>query len=138
MWDALKDCMNSFLGAVALFLSLFFIPEIRRKKLFIFGVSILCAGLIWLGIDKISRDIQKDRNHEQQRQLDSLQIVSLKSDIKSLSESYKKDTTRFADFKKQLESDFHIKDSGNIPVQIHNYKPIFNTHINKADRVKIG
>jgi|GEM_PF-3844807 len=129
--DIIKDYLNAFLGALAIFLSLVFIPEIRAKLKYILGVLVICSLLVWLGIDKIHRDDRKDATAERKRKEDSAVINRINSLLQA-------DTARFSDFKRKLEKDFHIKDSNNTPVQIHNYKPTFNTHIDKAENVKIG
>lgn len=131
MWDLSKDYLNAFLGALVIFLSLFLIPEIRAKRKYIAGIIILCCLLIWLGADKIARDNRKDEAAENRRKSDSAAINRINAILQA-------DTAAFSDFKKKLEKDFHIKDSGNTPVQIHNYMPVFNTHIEKAKEVKIG
>jgi len=129
MWNDIKDYMNAFLGIVALILPFLFIPEIRKSwkyKLFVFICTII---LFWLGYDKINRDKTKDSVSEKRNVEDSTKISNI-------SNNYAKDTSRFSDFKKELESKYHIFDSANKPVQINNYK--INTHIDKAETVNIG
>lgn len=133
MWDITKDYMNSFIGIAILLVPLIreWIKSANRSKSYISFLVICCIGLLALGIDKINRDNKKDSINEKRRSSDSTKLDAI-------SNSYAKDTARFSDFKKKLEMDFHIKDSANAPVQIHYYKPVYNTHINKADKVSIG
>jgi len=125
MRDTIVDYLNSFLGIGLLILPILLMPEIRKSKKYIIFVVIASILLFWVGCEKTKRDNKKEAKHEQQRTEDS-------ANLNSISTNYKNDTTRFNDFKKKLENDFHIKDSANAPIQIHNYKPIINTHINKA------
>lgn len=129
MWDTIKDYLNFLLGAVFLLVSIIFIPEIKKfRPLFVVIILVLVA----LGIDKYNRDNTKDGTNEQRMVTDSLKMYHMDSTITSVSNSYKQDTSRFSDFKRQLYSEFHIRDSANKPIQITNY-----THINKATTVDI-
>ena len=134
MWDVSKDYLNALLGAAFLLTSIILIPEVRKKRKYIVFVIFGIVVLTILGIDKINRDRRKDIANEKKAKDDLARINSLDSSLREINISYKSDTSRFSDFKKNLESDFHIRDSANKPVPVQ----IYNTQINKAENVKIG
>jgi hypothetical protein len=134
MWDLIKDYTNAFLGAIALLLSLIFIPEIRNSKKNIFFVLLVCIMSTFLGLDKLKRDNCKDVRNQTRTLKDSETIQNINSTLSFMSANYKRDTVAFADFKKEMMTKFHIKDENNSPVKIDNY----NTYIDKAGPVHIG
>ena len=131
MWDITKDYMNAFLGAIALFLSIIFIPEIKQKVKYVVGIIILIGILIWLGCDKIERDDRKEALNDQRRADDSVKFQKLSFKLDTISNSYRSDTDRFTDFKKKLETDFKIRDSANRPVKE------INIHAQKVETMNI-
>lgn len=137
MWDTIKDYMNSLLGAIALLLSLIFIPEIKKYK---FLIIIFSALLAILGIDKLYRDnneknINNKRNaqNEKRSKEDSATIRALYSNIKDLSDGRKHDSEIFKKFTDTLEVKFHIMRN-----PINNQPVKYNTYINRAEKVQIG
>jgi hypothetical protein len=129
--DTTQDYMNAFVATFLVILSFLIIKEIRQsvaKSIFFIIVGIFS---FWLGCNKIKRDNRKDALNESRHAADSVRLDTIIN-------NYKADTTRFSDFNRKLETEFHIKDSLGNPVQIHNYKPTFNTNIGKANEVKIG
>jgi hypothetical protein len=134
--DAIKDYMNSFLGIIAIILPLLFIPELKKSKWYIIFCIVSGLILLWLGIDKISRD-GKDRSINDKRRIaDSITISKLNINVNSLAKTIKKNTESDSVFKKELRSKFKIVDSANMPVSIDNRHTNY-THISKADKVDI-
>jgi len=137
-WEQTKDYMNSLLGAAFLLISILAIPEIRKKLKYLIPVIIGVILLAWLGIDKIRRDNRTQDKYAQKVTSDSIALAKLQAAQDELLNNYRNDTTRFGDFKKKLETRFGIKDSANSPINIQNYRPIYNSNIKKADVVNIG
>ena len=134
MVDSIKDFGNSFLGAFGLLLSLVFISEIKRKKIYVAFVILLCILLTWLGVDRTRRDDNRDAATEKGRIDDSITIKKIDSTLKVVSARYNSDTLSFGAFKRELLNKFHIADKNNNPVKVENY----NTYIEKAGPVHIG
>ena len=61
--DTIKDNMISFLGAFTLLLSLIFIHEIRKSKVYLTIVTVVIVALTWLGLDKIKRE-KRESTHQ--------------------------------------------------------------------------
>lgn len=116
----IQDYISAFIATCLVILSFIFLKEIRKS--FFLIILFIAIGIfsLWLGISKINRDNEKERINEQRRLADSVRFHNMESTIILISENYKKDTSRFSDFKKQLENKFHIKDSGNIPIKTVN------------------
>jgi len=138
MWDFAQDVLSLFIGGIFLFLSLFFVPEIRQKRRNVSVIIFLCVLTFLLAYSKLRRDNKKDEISKNRMREDSITIHRLDSNLQTVLSNRKLDSSDFSEFKKKLERDFHIRDSANNPVHIRNYKPIFNTHIDKAENVKIG
>ena len=124
MWDAIKDYMNSFIGAVFLLVSLIAIPEIRKQKKYWIMVLILVIFLTWLGFDKISRD-----GHEKGQSKKDIESLGVKMDNLQKGKSKDSlnrvsDSSNRAEFDKKLLEKFHIKDSANTPTYINNGKQL--------------
>ena len=81
MWDLIKDYTNAFLGAIALLLSLIFIPEIRNSKKNIFFVLLVCITSTFLGLDKLKRDNCKDVRNQTRTLKDSETIQNINSTL---------------------------------------------------------
>lgn len=137
-WESFLNYTSAFLGVAILLVTTIAIPEVRKTKLrFILSIgSILILTVI--GFSKIHSDQIKDEANEKRRKVDSATIQQTHVAIGELTKSYKNDSSNYSEYKKALETKFHIKDSANIPVQVRNYKPTFNTNIGKARDVKIG
>lgn len=124
--DLLKDGMNSFLGVLVMFLGLVFIPEIRRKRKYWVSTAIIALIMFFLGVDKIGRDSSKEGEAANT-------INSLNKNVENLTKARSIDSLIFSEFEKKLEKKFDIvRDS------LTNEPKIYNTHIEKADKVEIG
>lgn len=135
MWDLIKDYTNSFIGAIVVLIGLIAIPEIRRNKKLLISSVIIFILLVWLGIDKINRDNQKDEDNKNQMVVFFGKIDSSKHIVDSLNATIKNSNTQTNQFLKRLDSSFNITVDSlrNAPV-----KKTFNTNIEKARDVYIG
>lgn len=89
----------------------------------------------YFGIDKVSRDSQKDEVMVARDSTKNVKIDSLKNEVIDLSHQINRDRLGNDQFEERLDSMFHIiRDSSNRPI-LHN---TYNTRINKARDVFIG
>jgi len=141
MWDTIKDNINSFLGilflGIPLLVTLWYErrnTKVKKKKrnllVGFFAVIVGCILLAWLGVDKINRDKDDRKEAKQEKINNEKRELTLTTEIKEL----KKTNAENGEFLKSLKDKFQIvKDSSNQPKKV-----IYNTHIEKADNVKIG
>jgi cell division protein FtsB len=141
MWDTIKDNINSFLGilflGIPLIVTLWYErknTKVKKKKrnllLGVFAVIVGCILLTWLGVDQINRDSDDRKETKQEKINNEKREQTLTTEIEEL----KKTNAENGEFLKSLKDKFQIvKDSSNQPKKV-----IYNTHIEKADNVKIG
>lgn len=128
MWDTIKDYMNSFIAILILGIPLIYEAiKSKRPKWLIISYFGGCIALIFLGIDKVGRDNNKDHQTENKRLSDSTTIHSLTAKFDTLTYFYRRDSATFSDFKEKLQNK-HAGDTLIIP-------KIYKTTINKADNV---
>ncbi|MBS1737903.1 MAG: hypothetical protein JSS98_15070 [Bacteroidetes bacterium] len=125
-WDTTKDYMNSFIGAVILFLGLIFIPEIRKRKKYWITILVLIVLLFLLGIDKINRDKRKDLSNQQSDNKYKGSVDSLNTKIEVLSDSL----NSFLEFQHNLEKDKNITRDPST-----NQPKIFVNYIDRVDKL---
>ena len=114
MWNSFKDIASLFFGAAFLFVSLFYIPEIRKSRraiiLTLFAVAVTSA----LGIDKLVRD---NKTHND----NNLSRHALLSKSDSLLKLYRNDSARNERFLQELDKKFNIRrDKDNQPYRYNN------------------
>jgi hypothetical protein len=118
---------------IVMLLTIYPLFELFRKKLKWYVRWPLVIGIgcfFWLALSV--KNIEDSEKRTSDLKADSLNIELTKATNLLIK---KTDSTN--QFMGELKK-WGVTDSAGHPVQIQNYKPTFNTHINKADKVKIG
>jgi len=117
-----KDFILYFLGILVTVVPL--VKEIKRKNWGYASFIIVCFGLIlWLGLDKITRDNETEKENQ-------ITVGNLSSKIATLKESYSTDSVRDIQFQNTLTTKFKIgRDSiTNLPYLLKTEKLEINSN----------
>ena len=92
-WDIIKDYMNSLIASFLLFVSIMFIPEVRKSKKYRIPIIVLMLLLAWLGIDKLNRDRRKEVANTYTDSVKSKKIDTLSIKVTGLKDTISKHAT---------------------------------------------